>query len=254
MIKTVWIFKVFGKSLNRPWQPLLSMKYKDLEIIGTSHIAKQSVNNVKIYIETVKPDIVALEIDKKRLYALMHSKKNRIRFVDIKRVGVKGFLFALIGAWAEKKLGELVGVSPGSEIKQAVKSAKKINAKIALIDQDIELTLKRFSKVLTWREKWNFFVDIVKAVILRKKEVDFDIRTVPDKKIIKKMINKVKLRYPNIYKVLIDERNKVMADNLKNIISNNQDKRIVAIVGAGHEEDIIDLLKEKNVTYSFSIN
>ena len=167
------------------------MNYKNLQIIGTSHIAKQSLEEVKTAIEKDKPDIIALELDKKRIYALMNSKKDKIRLYDIRRIGIKGFVFSLIGAWAEKKLGEYVGVKPGSEMKQAVVSAKKNRIAIALVDQDIEVTLKRFSKSLTWREKWNFLVDIIKAIIFRKKEIDFDLKTVPDKKTIAKMVGKV---------------------------------------------------------------
>ena len=153
----------------------------------------------------------------------------------------------------KKKLGKLVGVAPGSEMKKAISLAKKHKMKIALIDQDIEITLKRFSKSLTWKEKWNFIVDIVKAVFLREKAIEFDLTKVPDKKIIKKLIGKVKERYPNIYKVLIEERNVVMERNLKNIMEQNEDKKILAIIGAGHEEDIINLIKKPNISYSFSV-
>jgi len=229
------------------------MKYRNLTIIGTSHIARQSLEEVENAIEEGNPDIVAIELDKKRLYSLFKKTKSKIRIYDVRRVGVKGFVFSLIGAWAEKKLGKLVGVAPGSEMKKAINLAKKHKMKIALIDQDIEITLKRFSKSLTWKEKWNFIVDIVKAVFLREKAIEFDLTKVPDKKIIKKLIGKVKERYPNIYKVLIEERNVVMARNLKNIMEQNEDKKILAIIGAGHEEDIINLIKKPNISYSFSV-
>ena len=124
------------------------MDYKNLIIIGTSHIAKQSLDDVGKAIEEGKPDIIALELDRNRLYSLF-KKPGKIRIYDIKRVGIKGFVFSLIGAWAEKKLGSMVGVAPGSEMKKAVVLAKKKGIKIALIDQEIEITLKRFSKSLT---------------------------------------------------------------------------------------------------------
>ena len=233
------------------------MKYKNLKIIGTSHIAKESLEEVKKAIEDDNPDIVALELDKRRLYALMHNQKSKVKLRDILKIGFKGYFFSLIGAWAEKKLGDIVGVPPGSEMKQAVKLAKKQKAKIALIDQDIEITLKRFSQTLTWREKWNFVIDIIKAVIFRKKEIDFDLTTVPSKKIIKKLMDKVKKRYPNIYKALVVERNEIMADRLIRIMKEKPDNKILAIIGAGHEEDIFKIIKEKinkvDITYSFSV-
>jgi|TARA_B100001964_G_C14255374_1_gene612137 pheromone shutdown-related protein TraB len=228
------------------------MNYKNLTIIGTSHIAKQSLEDVEKAIVGGKPDIVALELDRMRLYSLF-KKPGRLRIYDIKRIGFKGFIFALIGAWAEKKLGKMVGVAPGSEMKKAVRLAKKHKIKLALIDQDIEITLKRFSQSLTWKEKWNFLVDIVKAFFVRKNVIEFDLTKVPSKKVIKNLVGKVKKRYPNVYNVLIEERNHVMAENLKKIIEECPDKKILAIIGAGHEEDILDLIKKPSITYSVKI-
>jgi len=228
------------------------MKYNNLTIIGTSHIAKQSLDEVEEAIEKGKPDIIALELDRRRLYSLFKNP-GKIRIYDIKRVGIKGFIFSLIGAWAEKKLGKMVGVMPGSEMKKAVGLAKKNKIMIALIDQDIEITLKRFSKSLTWKERWNFFADIIKAIFVRKKVIEFDLTKVPSKKIIKKLVSQVKKRYPNIYNVLIVERNHVMAENLRKIMEKYPDKKILAIIGAGHEEDILNLIKKPSISYSFKI-
>jgi len=229
------------------------MNYKNLVFLGTSHIAKQSLDEVKNAIETEKPDMVALELDHKRLHALM-QKQRRLEIGMIRKVGIKGFIFLLIGAWAEKKLGKLVGVAPGSEMRQALKIARKKDIRVALVDQDIEITLKRLSHELTWKEKWNFVKDVAKAFFSSKKEIDFDLRTVPDKKTIKKLVDKLRERYPNVYKVLIEERNIAIANNLRKIIGHNTDKKILVILGAGHIEDVVKLLegKEIHITYSFS--
>lgn len=228
------------------------MKYNNLTITGTSHIAKQSLDEVERTINGEKPDIIALELDRRRLYSLF-KKPGRIRIYDIKKIGIKGFVFSLIGAWAEKKLGKMVGVMPGSEMKKAVKLAKKNKIKIALIDQDIEITLRKFSKSLTWKEKWNFFADVVKAVFSRKKTIEFDLTKVPSKSVIKKLVGQVKKRFPNVYNVLIEERNHIMAENLRKIMERHPGKKILAIVGAGHEEDIINLIKKPSISYSFRI-
>jgi len=232
------------------------MRYKNLVVLGTSHIAKQSLDEVRMYIEEEKPDVIAIELDSKRLPVLMSKAPRKIQLRVIRQIGVKGFVFSLIGAWAERKLGKLVGVAPGSEMKQAVNIAKKNNIKIALVDQDIEITLKRLSKTLTWKEKWNFAADILKSVFTRGERIDFDLRTVPEKKIIKKLTSKLKERYPNVHKVLIEERNSVIAGNLRNLMNSNPDKKILAILGAGHVDDVIEIIKKSegvNVNYSYSI-
>ena len=239
------------------------MRYKNLNIIGTSHIAKQSIENVKKAIIDEKPYIVALELDKNRFYGLMHNQKRKLSIKDIPKIGFKGFLFSWIGSIIQKKLGDYVGVAPGSEMKTAIRLAKKQKARIALIDQNIEITLKRFSGALTWKEKWNLVVDIFKGAVLKKGDLEgidikkIDLTKVPSQEIIRKLINKMRERYPNICRVLIDERNKIMARNLAMLMHENPEKNILAVVGAGHEEDIIELIKKDfnhKISYSFNIN
>jgi len=230
----------------------------NLKIIGTSHIAKQSMQEVEKAIEKDKPGIIALELDHKRYYSLQ-QKNRKINFYSIFRVGVKGFLFALIGAWAEKKLGKFVGVSPGSEMLRAIKIAKKNKIKLAFIDQDIEITLRRISKYFTWKERFNFIADIFKGIFNRKKEMEelgiqnLDLTKVPAEEIIEKMINKVRKRYPNLYRVLISERNSVMAKNLKYLTEKFPDKKIIAIMGAGHEKGVKEIL-ENQINYKFTFS
>lgn len=213
--------------------------YKNLTLIGTSHIAIESIKEVEEVINKLKPEIVALELDKTRFKALMSEEKRRISFLDIFKIGIKGYIFSIIGAYVEKKLGGIVGVSPGDEMKKAAYSARNVGARIALIDQRIDITLRKFSKSLTWKEKFRFLEDIIKAIIKRPK-IKFDLRKVPDKKIINELIMHVKKRYPNVYKVLIEERNKLMAKSLYRLMQNYN---IVAVVGAGHEEEIINEIK-----------
>lgn len=220
------------------------MKYKNIVLIGTSHISPESLKEVEEVIEEHNPDIIALELDKKRLYVLLNKTKQRsLSLKDIRKIGFKGYLFSLIGAWVEKKLGEQVGVSPGSEMLKAYKLAVENKKQIALIDQDIEITLKRLSHTITWKEKWHFVVDAVSSLIKRK-ALPFDISKVPTEKIIKKLLHDVKKRYPNIYKVLVLERNEFMAKKLAILNKQFPDKKIVAIIGAGHEREIIELIKK----------
>ena len=220
------------------------MRYKNLILIGTSHIAKESIEAVEKTILKEEPGIVALELDRKRLFALLHPQKAKARWRDIKRIGMKGYLFSVIGAWVEHKLGEKVGTKPGAEMLRALKAARIVKADLALVDQDIEITLKRFSKALSWKEKWNLVADIFKGLVLRKTDFAFDLSKVPSEKLIAKMIKQVKVRYPNIYRVLVTERNEVMSKRLAFLMARNPERKIVAVVGAGHGKDILKLVRQ----------
>ena len=225
--------------------------FNNLTVIGTSHISKQSIKDAQESIELLNPNIVALELDIARFNALLSKKKPKLKLSLIKELGIKGFIFAVIGSWVEKKLGKMVGTTPGSEMKAAAKLALAKNLKIALIDQDIRITIKNLFKYLTWKEKWNFIKDLFLGLLGFGEVERFDLSKVPEKAIIDKMIVRVKKRYPSFHKALIEERNIFMAKALYNLMENNKDVKILAIVGAGHEDEIINLIK-KEVAKSFS--
>jgi len=215
--------------------------YKNLTIIGSSHIAKESILQVKEFILDEKPDIIALELDYKRMLSLFNKRKLSLK--DIKEIGIKAFLFNLIGAYIEKKLGKIVDVTPGSEMKTAINLAKKNNIKIFLIDQDIQITLKKLAKI-SLKEKFKIIKDILKGLIFRKNEIEpFDLTKVPKEELILKLLKKVKERYPEIYKILIIERNEYMGKALNKIIHDYDDKKILAVIGAGHEKGVFDILQ-----------
>lgn len=227
------------------------MEYKNLKIIGTSHISIESIRNVERTIEQEKPGIIALELDKDRFHSLISKKKGR----PLRGISLKGYLFALIGAYVEKKLGKIVNVEPGAEMLTAINLARKHNARIALIDQHISVTLKRISQTLSWAEKWHFIADIFIGIFAGKKELEkigmknLDLTKVPEKDVIRKLIIFVKKRYPNLYNVLIKERNEVMARNLAELMQKEPKTGILAVVGAGHEEELLRLVKQKEYKY-----
>tara|TARA_Y100000034_G_C6904661_1_gene419421 strand:+ start:3101 stop:3778 length:678 start_codon:yes stop_codon:yes gene_type:complete len=220
--------------------------YKNLILLGTSHISKQSIVEIKEIIEKEKPEIIALELDYVRFNSLLKNKKRKIKFRDIKKIGFTGFLFNVIGAWSSKRLGKLVKVSPGSEMLTAIKIAKKEKINIVLIDRDIRITLQRLSKAITWKEKLRFIADLFRVSKNKQTISRLDLTKVPDKKIIKKLTGEFKKKYPSVYRVLVTERNLVMAKNLNKLITHTN-KKILAIVGAGHEEEILRIIKNEKL-------
>lgn len=234
------IYKDYGESINIPschFEPM-----KRIIILGTSHIAPESRERVEHTILTYKPDIIAIELDRARLEALLHPKQERVRLRDIRRIGLNGWIFAQLGAWAEHALGAKVGTKPGVEMLKAVELAQQTNTALALIDQDITITLKRL-RAITWKEKFRFVIDIFKNIFF-KKGIEFDLATVPEQELIEKLISDVKQRYPTLYRVLVLERNEYMARKLSRLYFAHPDKLILAIVGAGHQQEIATLLQK----------
>ncbi len=220
-----------------------------MKLLGTSHIARQSIREIEQVIEEWHPDIVAVELDVQRAEALLQEKERTISWKAIGRIGVKGFLFALLGQYIQQKLGKMVGTAPGSEMKTALLAARKRKLQIALIDQPIALTLKQFSRQLRWREKGRFVLDVVKGLFFREKQLEkmgwkeMDLTTVPSEEMIARMMEQLKERYPSVYKVLVEDRNKYMVRQLVKLLRAQPEKKILCIVGAAHVGGMKKLLQ-----------
>lgn len=225
--------------------------FHNLTIVGTSHISRQSIHEVKEAITQTQPQIIALELDQNRFLALTAKKKQKNNWTTFFSIGVKGYLFLIIGAYIQKKLGKIVNIQPGSEMLTAINLAKKNKLKIALIDQPIEITLRRFSQEFTWKEKTKIMKDLFLGILVPQKQLrrydleQFDLSSVPSKKTIETLIKIVKKEYPSIYKVLIEERNHYLANRLFHLMKNNPGQKIMAVVGAGHEAEVINILSKK---------
>lgn len=241
---------------------IITMKaYKNLILIGTSHIAKQSMHEVKAAIAGNKPAVVCVELDEGRFYGLINNKRSGK--ISIRDIGLSGYLFARLGSFVQKHLGKIVDLEPGSEMLAAVHASKDVGAKIALIDQDIQVTLRNLH--FTWRDAWNMLSDTVRGIIQPKKEAEklgiknLDLRKVPPAELVEKLILRVKERHPGIYKALISDRDRFMAHRLYRIMQENEKSVIVAVVGAGHEPGIIANLERlfgsgAEISYRFSLN
>jgi len=220
-----------------------------IKIIGTSHIAEQSVKEIEETIARENPEVVAIELDSDRAQALLANQKSRVSLTEIFQIGARGYLFAKIGQYVQQKLGKMVGMAPGADMKAAITAARRNNIKVALIDQPIKVTLKNFSKALTWKERWRFFADIIKGIIQPRRQMqelglkEFNLHSVPKTELIEKMIQKLEERYPSVYKTLVMDRNRYMARKLIKL-SRIHSGQIIAVVGAGHKKGMEELLSK----------
>jgi len=217
------------------------LKYKNIIIIGTSHIALGSLKEIERVFRIINPDIVAVELDMNRMHSLLQNKKPSYSPYLIPRVGLKGYLFAVIGGFLQQKLGSIVGIKPGSDMLRAVELARDNKKRLALIDRDLRITLARLSKAFGWKEKLNLLVDIFSTPFSKKMRINLN--KVPEKVFIKKALSLLRRRYPGLYKVLVTERNKVMSLKLRTLMENYPEQKIMVVVGAGHEEDLLGLVR-----------
>ncbi|MCK5176821.1 MAG: TraB/GumN family protein [Candidatus Aenigmarchaeota archaeon] len=216
---------------------------KELILIGTAHVSKKSIDLVNETIEKEKPDVVGVELCQSRYKALTDKKKwQNTKITQIIKEG-NSYLFLtnlLLGVF-QRKLGANLEIAPGSEMIAAIKKGKEQNAKIELLDRDVQITLKRAWSQAKMTEKVKLIYGLAEGLILAE-EVDVKIiEEMKAKDMMSHMIEDLSKQMPGAKKVLIDERDCYLA----NKILSAEGKKIIAVVGAGHVEGIKKHLKKK---------
>jgi pheromone shutdown protein TraB len=214
-----------------------------IKIVGTSHIASESAKHIRRVYDSFQPDFIAVELDRRRLISLQEqaagAKDRGVPFSLARQIGITGYLFIKIGKAAQQKLGSIVKVDPGVDMLAAVNIAREHKKELFLVDQDIMITMRHLSRQFTFKEKMRVVWDIVSSPFSKKmRKLNFDLRKVPDDKTLEFMMNFMKDRYPSLYNVMVIERNIVMARNLDAIVRKHPGKKILLVIGKGHEEDL----------------
>ncbi len=222
----------------------IKLKDKEIFLVGTAHVSKESVKLVNEIIRKEKPDTVGVELCEKRYETL--TKKKKWEDMKITRIIKEGktqlFLANLLLSVFQKRIGKDLKIEPGAEMIQAIKAGKKASAKIVLLDRDIQITLKRAWKEMKFREKFKLMFGLIAGLVQPEKMKEEVIEQLKDKDIITQMMEELGNELPSAKKVLIDERDIYIA----NKILEAQGKKIVAVVGAGHIEGIKKHLKKKH--------
>lgn len=221
---------------------------KKITIVGTAHVSKKSIDEVKETILKEQPDVVGVELDRDRLVGLLDKTKKEVKFKDVLRN--KDFFLSVVVYFLskyQKKIGQKLDTKPGEEMLCAVESAKEINSKILLLDRDIKITLKKlFKNIGFFNALKMFFGSLFKS---KKNNIDVNklLSEVEKGTINEETINEIMTfmskNFKVIKEILIDERDEFMAFNIKRINFNN----IVVVVGAGHVNGIIKNLYNDNI-------
>ncbi len=211
---------------------IIHYQEKSILLIGTAHISQESVNLVQEVVEQEKPDTVCIELDEKRYQSL--TRKKQWQSLDLKQViknkQLSTLMVNLVMASYQKKLGAKLGVTPGAELLAAAKSAKKTDSTISLCDRDVRITLRRAWKSTSFFKKGYLLVTLF-ASLFDNTELDEEkLSKLKEKDMLSELMEAMGDSFPDVKKVLIDERDIYLAEKIKSSPGN----RIVAVVGAGH--------------------
>jgi len=197
----------------------LHVKVKDnIILVGTAHISKDSVEEVKQVIDEYKPDIVAVELCSRRYEAI--TKKDQWENTPVTKLLKSNNAFLLLAQTflgsIQRKLGKEYGVEPGSEMIAAMDVAKKKGLKVALIDRDISVTLRRAWRRMGFREKFRLIWEFLKAIVgFEDEEIeDLDLKKLMDEDVISSLMEEFGEIAPSVSDVLIHERDKYIAKKI----------------------------------------
>lgn len=227
----------------------MEVKIKDnIILIGTAHISKESVEEVRAAIENYKPDVVAVELCQRRYDAI--TKKDQWEKTPVTKLLRSNNAYLMLAQTflgsIQRRLGKEYGVEPGSEMIAAMQEAEKHKIPVALVDRDISITLKRAWRKMGIREKFRLTWEFLKALLgYDEGEIEeLDLKKLMDQDVITALMEEFGEIAPSISDVLIHERDEYIA---KKIQDESEKGKVLAVVGAGHVKGIKEKLSKDDL-------
>jgi len=215
---------------------IIVLKYQEKEIIlvGTSHVLKESAELVKKVVSEENPDSVCVELDEARYQSIQNPKAwENTDIVQVIKTKKVGFLLAnLVLSSYQKKIAQKLNTTVGQEILQGMESAREIKAELILADRSIQTTFLRIWRKLSFWEKGKLLL----GVLFSDEENDNNqisddaVKKIMEEDMLEAAMSDMHKQFPKIGEILISERDQHLASKIKNAPG----KKIVAILGAAH--------------------
>ena len=210
----------------------LFIEDKDITLVGTAHVSKESVNLVKAVIDVERPDTVCVELCTSRYLSI--TQRDRWKDMNIIKVIKEKKAFLLLSnlmlASFQKRIADKLDVKPGEEMIKAIEAGNAAGAKIHLADRDIRVTLSRAWRAMGLWDK----LKLIFQMVLSLGEVDEitaeDVEKMKQEDMLETLLSDIGKSLPKIRDILIDERDRYLAHKIRTAPGN----KIVAVVGAGH--------------------
>ena len=221
---------------------ILHINDKEIYILGTAHVSKISKEEVLKTIDENAFDTICIELDQRRYNSLNNPKKwEETNIIDVIKKKQTGFLLAnLILSSYQKRVASKINSQSGIEMITAIKEAKEKNIHLELIDRDIQTTFSRIYQKHNLWQKAKLIVSLISAIFDDEEINDKDIEALKQEDILDMALKDIENAFPIVSEVLIDERNKILAQNIKKAPG----KKILAIVGAAHIPGILKYINE----------
>jgi pheromone shutdown-related protein TraB len=210
----------------------LAYQDKDVILVGTAHISRESAELVKRAIAEESPDTVCVELCRSRYESMTQRKAwqdtDLIKAIKEKKAFL--LLSNLMLASFQKKIGQKLGIKPGQEMLQALETAEAVGAGIILADREIRVTLARTWRLMGLWAKVKLFAEFLSSVGNLEEIKEEDIEKLKEQDVLEALLAEIGESLPELRRILIDERDRYLAYKIRTAPG----KKIVAVVGAGH--------------------
>ncbi|KIH76694.1 conjugal transfer protein TraB [Geoalkalibacter ferrihydriticus DSM 17813] len=220
----------------------LTLGDKEIILVGTAHISRESVETVTRVITEEQPDTVCIELDEQRFQALRNTNKwESLNLKEVIRKGQVPFLMTNLALAAfQKRMGLQTGIRPGAEMAAAAETAEALGARVELVDRNIRTTLLRVWRRTSLWKKAQIMGALVAGLFDSQKVSEEELARLRQTDTLSAMLEEMSRMLPSVKTVLVDERDIYMAYHILHAPGN----RVVAILGAAHIPGIKRLLKE----------
>ena len=210
----------------------LQVDGKEIILIGTAHVSKNSVAEVRETIEKERPDSICIELDQQRYDSIQEkeswSNTDIVQIIKSKRAG---FLFAnILLSNYQRKLAEQFGIESGQEMMEGIACAKEYGAELVLADRSIQVTFNRIWRGCSFWEKIKVIFSIALSVVDDEEITEEDLENLKSEDMLSAALSEMGSAFKGVKEYLVDERDQYLSQKIKNAPGN----KIVAVLGAAH--------------------
>ncbi len=214
---------------------------RTLYLLPTAHVSERSVEEVRATLAALWPDQVAVELCPARYTTLTDRDTwRRLDIFQVIRSGRAPLLLASIAlAVFQRRIAAHLGTAPGAEMMAAIAWARSEERELLLIDRDIQVTLRRTWRGLSWWRRLRTLGQLLIGLFSSADDLDAEtIERLKSEHELQDMLSALARALPEVKTTLIDERDTVMAENLRARAAGTT----VAVIGAGHLAGILERL------------
>ena len=222
----------------------------NITLLGTAHVSKASADKVQELIATGKYDAVAVELCPSRHRVIVNpDAMAQMDLFQVIKNGQASMVTASLALGAfQQRMAEQFNIEPGAEMRVAIKDAQAAKLPVLLIDREIGTTLKRIYRNVPWWKRFTLFAGLIESVISKEKFSAAEIEKLKEGDVLESSFAQFAENEKDLFRPLISERDEYMSARLIKECSENNYQHILAVIGAGHLNGMVQQLETQSIT------